>query len=305
MSVYTQVSSSMLETLLQQYSQGKLVSFRGIGAGTDNTNYFVTTENGQFVLTIFENLPDYELPFFMELGEHLHTRGCRVARPIPDASGQVIQRIAGKSGVLFERLQGNHIPVPSLNQCFAIGRALAEVHLAVADFNGQREHAQGLSWLQDFDQALLTPEQQELYLHCLKTIEQLDTNLPKGVIHADLFHDNALFDGESLAGIIDWYFAGEDYFVLDIATTINDWCRHGVSFNYQKVKTLLAGYESRRPLSDEETSAIPIFQIQSALRFWLSRTYIKKQLEGTDQSNVTVKPPAEMEQLVRLLSAVI
>ncbi len=304
MSVYTNITESMLNEFLFRYDLGKLRKFKGIDGGTDNTNYFVSTDQHELVLTIFENLPADELPFFLSLGDHLHQQGCKVAQPFHDKSGDILEHIAGKPAVLFERLKGGHIPVPSQEQCFQIGKALGEIHNALDGFSGDRKHQLSLIQLKQnmpSYQKLLSNMQLDLLNQALDLLKAIPQDLPTGVIHADLFHDNALFDGDRLAGIIDWYFAGIDFYALDLAIIINDWCRHGLTFQQLKIDALIAGYEGRRKLLPSEFKALPLFQIQAAMRFWLTRTWVKDQLKDSDQEQVTIKAPEEMEQLLRSL----
>ncbi|MBU2863447.1 homoserine kinase [Reinekea forsetii] len=306
MSVYTELNKHEVSSLLSHYDLGGYVSHQGISAGVENTNYFVSTDQHELVLTIFEKHSFEELPFFVELGEHLHKHHCSVPQPYRQADGQFIFTIKGKPGVFFERVSGGHVEhtQPYIE---AIATALAKVHLATAEFNAQREHSHGLAWVKRTlaqIQPTLAENEQIIASKAIELISQLPTSLPQGVIHADLFHDNALFDQQKLSGIIDWYFAGIDSYALDIAITLNDWCLNDddAVFADNQVR-FIAAYQSVRPLSKDELQAVPILQVQSGLRFWLSRLLAQRE-HGASSEAITVKDPELMKQLlVRLMSS--
>jgi homoserine kinase type II len=280
MSVYTPVNRPQLETFLRLYDEGALREFSGISAGIENSNFFVTTERGEFVLTLFEKHAAYELPFFLKLMAHLAEHGIPSAHPIPDRHGEFLQQLNGKPAALVRRLNGASPPVANLRHCRAVGHVLARLHLAVRDYKGHRENDRGYSWwlavrevlhsrLTDGDARLLDAELQFQRQDRFK-------GLPRGIIHADLFRDNAMFVGDELTGIIDFYYACDDAFMYDLAITANDWCsKADGSLEAPKVNALLTAYCEARPLAPVERRAWPVMVRAAALRFWLSRLYDK------------------------------
>lgn len=303
MSVYTRLNAEQMSSLLKFYDFGDYQDHQGISAGVENTNYFVNTHQQRLVLTVFEKLSTEELPFFLELTEHLNQQGCAVPLPFRDQQGDFIHHIEGKPAVFFERVKGTHAEA-SNNHIAAIARALATQHLAVANFLPTRQHSHNITWVRSHASLLadsLDAEQQQLIKTALTTLAQLPSDLPKGVIHADLFHDNALFEGDTLTGVIDWYFAGVDSFALDIAITLNDWCLENNHPNSEKISLFLQHYQQVRALSSAELTALPALQVQSSLRFWLSRLLAQQQ-HGRSDEHITVKDPMQMQrQLSQLL----
>lgn len=304
MSVFTPVSQAQLETLLTEYSIGQLTQFEGIDGGTDNSNYFVDTTEGRFVLTIFERLAAEELPFFLSLGDQLSNYHCRVAHPIHDKTGVALKQLVGKPAVIFQRLSGGHLNKPKGKHCQQMGKALAEVHSAKLEFKAIPDNEFGLSWLMkncDFDD-WQESDDKALFDLLLSQFEALTrADIPKGVIHADLFHDNALFEADQLSGIIDWYFACFDWQLLDLAIMINDWCFDGSELNNSNKQVLIEAYSKIRPLTDSEILLLPQMQLLAACRFWLSRTLSWAELKDSNQAGITVKPPGEMKRLIQQL----
>ncbi|PTY38002.1 homoserine kinase [Saccharospirillum sp. MSK14-1] len=298
MSVFTELTRSDIETLLDQYTLGRYSDHQGISAGTENTNYFIDTNLSRFVLTIFEKLHADELPFFLSLGEHLHDDNCAVPQPYRTAEGELLTVLKDKPAVMFERVIGQHHQA-SPKHAQTLARALANIHTSTAKFNGQRIHSHGATWIHQqavhlapgfdsADQALLT--------EALQSIDTLPRNLPRGVIHADLFHDNALFDGDDLAGIIDWYFAGIDHYALDIAVCLIDWCLNiDGQLDWQQSLDFVQAYHQQRPLQRDELEAMPALVVQAATRFWLSRALAFD--EHADPSQITIKDPTAMKVL--------
>lgn len=299
MSVFTELSREDIETLLSAYTLGHYAGHQGISAGTENTNYFVDTDLGQFVLTLFEKHQPDELPFFLALGEHLHDAKCAVPQPFRTAEGEFLVQVHGKPAVLFERVVGKH-EQPSLDHAATVAGALGKIHQSTGLFSGKRLHSHGIGWIREQQQNLgsqLSADDSALLNEALVRIEAIDRSLPQGVIHADLFHDNALFDDAGLAGIIDWYFAGMDLYALDISTCLIDWCLddQGVPDPAQ-VLSFIEHYEQTRPLKPEERAAIPDLTIQAATRFWLSRELALRAHSG--DGNVTQKDPLQMKRIV-------
>jgi homoserine kinase type II len=276
MSVYTQVSRDELEAFLQHYSLGELIDFEGISAGIENTNYFVTTRQQQLVLTLFENHSAEELGYFLDLMAFLAEHKVPSAHPIADNNGHYLRTLNGKPAALVMRLNGRGIDNPTVKQCTAIGQALAQLHNAGQTFEGHRNHDRGPHWWRTTRDAIfdrLGGEEQGLLEEELsfQTAHRFDS-LPRGVIHADLFRDNALFEGNNLTGLIDFYYACNDVLLYDVAVTLNDWCSHADgAIDGPKACALLSSYHQGRPISDAERQAWPVMLRAAALRFWLSR----------------------------------
>lgn len=292
MAVFTSITPHDLDTLLADYDVGHQLSFAGISAGIENTNYFVTTTGGEFVLTLFEKLTSDQLPFYLELMDHLGRKGVPCARPIALRSGALQTSLCGRPAALSVRLRGAEVTEPSPAHCRVLGRALAQAHLAVADFRGTQPNLRGLAWWQETIPALLRhvgAEQARLLSDTLDEQKQLalaeGAGLPHGAVHADLFRDNALFEQTAqdepprLGGFIDFYFAGVDTFVFDLAVVANDWCLEFEKAPGEgredlcpsRLTALLEGYEELRPLQADEKRCWPAMLRAAALRFWVSR----------------------------------
>ena len=228
MSVYTSVSQSELEDFLQSYDLGGVVNFQGITAGIENTNYFVDTEKGQFVLTLFEILETDELPFYLELMAFLSEHDVPSAHPIADKAHNYVHELNDKPATLMQRLQGQSVLEPDVKHCEAIGSSLAKLHLAGNDFSLHQENFRGLDWRKSSGQQLLPLLKEDdadiLLRELMLQDEQNYLNLPQGVIHADLFRDNVLFVGDELSGMLDFYNACNDSLLYDVAIAVNDWC---------------------------------------------------------------------------------
>lgn len=287
MAVFTPVSQHDASELLRQYSLGELVSLRGITAGIENTNYFLTTTLGEYVLTIFEVLTREQLPFYIELMHHLAVNGVPVPEPQTMNNGQRIASLHNKPCSIVTRLKGGYEPAPSPQHCALAAQTLAQTHLAGRDFTIQQPNLRGLAWWQQTVPKVLpflTAQQSELIQAVLAEQTAFAASavyraLPSGPAHCDLFRDNVLFDGtfESprMGGFIDFYFAGCDTWIFDVAVTVNDWCIEpstGV-FIEEKLQAWLAAYAQTRPFTDEEKQAWPLVLQAAALRFWVSRLY--------------------------------
>jgi len=283
MAVFTAVSDSDLEPWLQRFDVGRLVSLEGIVAGIENTNYRVITERqGQahrFVLTLFERLNPQQLPFYLELMRHLALAGIPCPNPVPDREGQILGTLAGKPATLVTWLQGKELTDPSPQACARIGSVLARMHLATQNFPGLQPNLRGLSWWQEVTPQLLPflPEAQASLLKrelAYQSAQNL-TSLPCSAVHADLFRNNVLFEGDEVGGVIDFYFAGVDTWLFDLAVTANDWCINLATgaWDHDRLNALLSAYQSVRPLEPSEREAWPAAQRAGALRFWISRLY--------------------------------
>lgn len=276
MSVYTSVEHSDLESFLSLYDLGQLINYRGITGGITNTNYFVDTEKGSFVLTLFEDLPLEKLPVFLHLYNHLSNKGVACPAPVVQKNGAFVGVLCNKPAAFITKLSGKEVENPNEKQCYAVGRMLAKMHLAGSDFAEKIENSRDKSWfissakkvsgcLKDNDLTILQQELEQLNL--------LSSNLPSGIIHADLFRDNVLMDGNEVAGFIDFYYAVHGLFVYDLAIALNDWTRDDdkKELNQNKYQAMMSGYESVRPLTNNEKSALNNAHRVAALRFWLSR----------------------------------
>ena len=278
MSVYTAVSDAELRAFLADYPVGELQSFEGISAGIENTNYFVSTSDGRWVLTLFERAPEEDLPYFLGLMDHLAHRGVPSASPLEDHRGRLLSSLNERPAALVHRLDGGHVMQPSAEQCAELGRVLAEMHLAGQSFQFKRMNCRGLEWraataaqvlpkLDSEEAALL---QDEVSFQAAQDVAAL----PHGVIHSDLFRDNVLFDNARLSGLIDFYFACNGPLLYDLAIAVNDWCLiDGDSDAAERYAALVQGYASVRTFTAEEVAAWPTQLRAGALRFWLSRLY--------------------------------
>jgi len=278
MSVFTTVTIEQLRQWLRAYSIGDVLDLRGIAAGITNTNYFVTTTSGRYVLTLFEKHSHDELPYFLDLMTHLSERGILCPHPVRKQDGTGLCELNGKPAVLVSCLRGKDVETPSVAQCAEVGRLLAQMHVTGLSFPGYMENPRGADWrvataaqvaafLSADDRAML---QQELEFQANFSVDEL----PKGVIHADLFRDNVLFEGEQLGGVIDFYYACNDVLLYDVAIAANDWCNEADgSLDEARLKALLTAYHAVRPITDAEQQAWPGLLRLAALRFWLSRLY--------------------------------
>ena len=278
MSVFTTVERDELDAFLLHYQAGSLISLEGISDGIENTNYFVTTDQKQMVLTLFETHSFEEMGYFLDLMAHLAERGVPSADPVMDNNRQYLRVLNNKPAALVERLDGTSLDHPLDRHCTILGTAIAKMHLAGSDFGGQRDNARGHQW------RMQTAE--KLYTH----IDQADADmlrdevsfqqanrfnaLPGGVIHADLFLDNVLWNGDRLTGIIDFYYACNDAWLYDLAVAANDWCVEADgSFMQSRLDALIAAYDVIRPITAEESASWPAVVRAAALRFWLSRLH--------------------------------
>ncbi|WP_027159640.1 homoserine kinase [Methylobacter luteus] len=275
MSVYTPVNSLQLEQFFSTYSLGKVTDFEGIRDGIENTNYFVTTTRGRFVLTLFESLTADDLPPFMDLMTHLGKSEIACPRPLPDRQANPLRILIDKPAALFNRLAGAAVTSPSIAHCRQIGLHLARLHNSTQAYVFPIKNSRGLDWCQRVFTEIgpaLCPADRALIGDELRVQRQNSTNLlPRGVIHADLFRDNVLFVDGRLSGLLDFYSACTDALLLDIAITANDWCCDNGAVNPDKFAALLSAYETLRPLEPMERQRWPLMLRAAALRFWLSR----------------------------------
>jgi len=283
MSVFTSVNNQQLQAWLQDYSIGELVELKGISSGITNTNYFVTTTQSKYVLTLFEHNTIDELPYFIDLMHHLSTHGVPCPDPISNKAGVNLHMLNGKPAVLISCLNGLDITAPTSVHCAEVGRVLAQMHQAgqsfVSQYSGQaHQNPRGADWRNQTAQkvmAHLSADDQKLLTETLAFQAGLDTSaLPKGIIHADLFRDNVLFDGDKVGGLIDFYYACHDVLAYDLAIVANDWCvQADGQLDAAKVEALLQAYQAVRPFEKAEHAAWNGLLRIAALRFWLSRLY--------------------------------
>jgi len=279
MAVYTPLTDENVATLLAQYDIGPASACEGIAEGVENTNYKVTTPTGRYILTIFEKrVAETDLPFFMAVMERLAARDFPVPRPIPTRDGKMLTRVKGKPAAIVSFLDGAWPRMVELHHCGAVGETLARMHVALADFAGTRTNALSLrGWetllVPRLDEAeKLRPGLAELVRKDMMAVRMAwRTDLPLGVIHADLFPDNALFTGAALTGVIDFYFACTDALAYDLAVCLNAWCFDGPRYDVERGRVMIAAYESVRPLSDLERSMLPMLARGAALRFFATR----------------------------------
>lgn len=283
MAVYTEVSFADASALVERLAIGTLQSLAPCAGGIENTNYFATTSNGRFVLTLFERLTAAELPFYLRLMKHLADHGLPVPAPQADAHGELLFSLHGKPATVVERLPGEHHLAPDAADCAALGAVLARMHVAGRSFALAQPNLRGLAWWNETVPVvlpLIAPEQAELMADELAWQQRLAASpafqaLPRGVVHGDLFRDNAMFEGDCLAGVFDFYFAGVDCLLFDIAVSLNDWCVDLASgrLDEARAQALVAAYAAERPLEAGESRLLPALMRAAAFRFWLSRVW--------------------------------
>jgi len=280
MAVYTDVSAEDLADFLAGYELGELLSYKGIAEGVENSNFLVHTTRGHFILTLYEKrVAPEDLPFFLALMEHLAARGITCPQPVKNQKGDMLGFVAGRPAALVTFLDGMWIRRPTANHCSALGEALAQLHLAGADFPMRRRNslsADGWRPLYVAAAAGADSVQPGLRDAIEKELTLLEgawpSGLPEGVIHADLFPDNVFFLGDRLSGLIDFYFACTDTLAYDVAICLNAWCfEPDHAYNVTKGRALLQGYVRTRALSLEERVALPLLARGAALRFLLTR----------------------------------
>jgi homoserine kinase type II len=304
--VYTSVDATELSAWLARYTVGALVRHTPIASGIENTNYFVDTDKGAFVLTLFERLPQEDLPFYLNLCAHLAKNGVRVAAPQADRSGALFSMLHGKPACLVQRLRGEAHTFTTAAHCAVVGSELARMHLASATYRPRLTNQRGPGWMLSTSRAVrpfLNAEQNALLAEEIvfqrKEREARADKLPAGAVHADLFRDNVLFDGDALAGFIDFGFAATDLFVYDLAIAVNDWCLQsdGVELDAEKTRAFVESYNATRALSASEREAWGTMLRLGALRFWLSRLYDLHLPRSAEL--VHAKDPTHFEQMLR------
>jgi homoserine kinase (EC 2.7.1.39) len=278
MSVFTPVSYAELAEHLRRYPVGALLGYQGIGEGVENSNFFVDTEDGRWVLTLFERTEEDGLPYYLGLMDHLGAHGFVCPAPLHTRDGALITRLNGRPAALVRRLPGNSVLFPTLGQCAAVGEVLGELHQRAASFDMQRVNGRGAAWREATGTPVLDrvePAQRQLIEDELAAQAQLDlAALPHGPIHADLFRDNVLFVDQRISGVIDFYYACNDAWLYDLAVTVNDWCSDADGrINHARAGALIGAWCARHEPGAAERAAWPLVTRAAALRFWLSRLH--------------------------------
>jgi homoserine kinase type II len=296
MAVFTPIELDDISNWISQdFDIGQATEIRGIHGGIENSNFFLDThldgKKQEFVLTIFERLSAEQLPYYLELMRHLANQGIPVPKPIENKQGQILFSLKGKPAAIVTKLPGLSRPEPEAAHCALVGKMLAKMHLAGKDFSKTQENLRSLAWWQKTVPLVLPhldASQKELLTNELKSQEQFFTSseyasLPEGASHCDLFRDNVLFDPrhasdtsmDQLGGFFDFYFAGTDKWLFDLAVTANDWCltNNKQDLDPTRLNALMSAYQSVRPLSDAELASWPMMLRAAALRFWISRLW--------------------------------
>lgn len=280
MAVYTALSDEDVAALLAQYDIGRLVACEGIAEGVENTNYKLTTERGRFILTIFEKrTPEADLPFFVGVMERLAARGFPAPQPVATAAGDYITRVAGKPAAIVTFLNGAWPRTWGVAHCAAIGDALARMHVALDGLEMERVNALSVDgWEALISRRLAQAETLRTGLAAALERDMAEVRaawpreLPRGAIHADLFPDNAFFEGERLTGVIDFYFACTDFLAYDLAVCLNAWCfADERDYALERGRAMIGAYEAVRPLNIAERAALPTLARGAALRFFATR----------------------------------
>ena len=311
MAVYTDVAAEEVAAFLSAYDLGDLLAYKGIAEGVENSNFLLHTSRGYFILTLYEKrVAANDLPFFLGLMEHLAARGLTCPQPVKNRKGETLGRLAGRPAAIVTFLDGMWIRRPTATHCAGLGHALAELHLAGADFGMKRANALSVQgWRALYETAKTRADGVQAGLHAAIAVE-LDVlekswprDLPQGVIHADLFPDNVFFLGDQLSGLIDFYFACTDTLAYDVAICLNAWCFElDHSYNVTKGRALLQAYASKRKLSAPERAALPLLARGAATRFLLTR--LVDWLEVPAGALVRPKDPLEYHRKLRFHQAV-
>ena len=307
MAVFTEVPLEAARDLFEQLNVGKLQQLRGIAGGIENTNYFATTDQGEYVLTLFERLRHEQLPFYLYLMQHLAERGIAVPKPQANAAGEILFTLCGKPAAVVDKLRGASQLQPQPVHCAKLGDLLARMHVAGQDFAMQQPNLRGLPWQNETAPQVyphLRVEQLDLLQEELAYQNQIAASaayaaLPRGPVHADLFRDNVMFEGDTLTGCFDFYFAGVDTWMFDLGVCLNDWAINHADGSHEpaRAQALLDAYQAVRPLTAEERALLPAMTRAAALRFWVSRLwdfYLPR-----EASMLTPHDPMHFERVLR------
>ena len=307
MAVFTSVTLDDLSQWITQFPLGKALDLRGIASGIENSNFFLTTERGEFVLTIFENLSFEQLPFYVQLMRHLAERGVPVPDPVPNADGELVVGLHGKPAIIVSKLEGASQMDPQPVHCAEVGTMLARMHLAGRDFDMRQPNLRGLDWwnqtvpsiLPQLDAPTAGLLRAELAFQQDFARSETYRALQHGPVHADLFRNNVMFVGDKLSGCFDFYFAGWDSWLFDIAVTVNDWCIDqdtGV-LDEARAVALTRAYHAARPFTQAEQDAWQAMLRAAALRFWVSRLYDLYKPRAAEM--LTPHDPTHFERVLR------
>ena len=303
MAVYTKLPEKKLIELFSKYNLGKLLNYKGIKEGIENTNYYIQTEKGKFILTLYEKrVEEKDLPFFISLMRNLYDKNFPSPEPIINKNGNYISEISGKKAAVISFIDGEAKKVLNPNDCFNVGVNTAKLHMITKDLKGKRENKLSInSWRRIYnkvkkDCSVIHPNLTNTIEKNLNYIEKnWPKNIPAGIIHADLFPDNIFFKGNKLSGIIDFYFACNDFYAFEIAVCLNALCFEGenenLSFNVTKAKKFIDGYCKIRSLDESEKKSLKILCQGAALRFLLTRVF--DYLNLTEGAIVKIKDPIE------------
>ena len=303
MAVYTKLSKNQLEIFFSKYNLGKLINYKGIEEGIENTNYFIKTEKGEYILTLYEKrVEEKDLPFFIGLMKNLFDQKFPTPEPVINKNGNYISEINGKKAAVVSFLKGSAKKVLSPNDCFEVGLYTGKLHIITKNLSGKRENKLSInSWENIYskvknDCAKIHPNLTKIIEKNLELIKnKWPKDLPSGIIHADLFPDNIFFHNGKLTGIIDYYFSCNDFYAFEIAICLNALCFEGknenLSFNVTKAKKFIDGYSSIRKLSDEEKNSLKVLCQGAAIRFLLTRVF--DYLNLTEGAIVKIKDPLE------------
>ena len=310
MSVYTPISDYEFSEILKNYALGEFISAQGIQAGIENTNYFLTTSKGEYVFTLFEQISKDDVNFYISLLRELSLNGLACPQPQPNLHQQTVNEIKNKPFTIVTRLKGKNLTSINREQCKAIAIELAKLHTTglsmVNPANVLLQNRRGKSWREKMALALqskVSVEEAEIISHEIASYQLFDdTALPKGLIHADLFPDNALFEGNQLSGIIDFYDACYDNYLYDVAITVNAWCSKTGELVDELLNEFLQSYQQIRPFTKEEQQAWPLMLRMAAMRFWLSRLNDSLSTDRAHSRHGTLtlsKDPDEYRQILK------
>lgn len=301
MSVYTSLSHTQIESFIRTYNLSPLISYAGISAGIENTNYLLNTAQGEYILTLYEHLKANELAIYLGLLAQLEHYESYYPSPLRDSQHRYLQQLAGKPAAVFPCLSGVSILQATVNQCQSIASALARLHLSSPALEFSKQNPRNMEWMQATAQQVGTYlTRQDLILldnELNYQIQHETQHLTKGIIHADLFKDNVLFVGDCLTGMLDFYAACNDCYLLDIAITLNDWCvdECGV-FDRQQQGVFMQAYQQVRVIPPEEEKSLPVLLRRACLRFWLSR--IEHKLNPRVGEITQEKPPEQFKNIL-------
>jgi homoserine kinase type II len=307
MAVFTEVPFDTAAQLFSDLQLGTLRTLKGCEGGIENTNYFASSDMGDYVLTLFERLTAEQLPFYLHLMKHLAQRGIPVPDPHANRHGDILLQVLGKPAAVVNKLQGKSQLQPGTTHCAAVGSMLAQMHLTGRDYDRRQPNLRGLPWWNDtvplvlpfLSAAQSALVQSELALQNHVHASAAYAALPRGPIHADLFRDNVMFEGDTLTGFFDFYFAGIDSWIFDIAVSLNDWCIDLATGQPDAARetVFLQAYHAVRPLAKAERQLLPAMQRAGALRFWISRLWDFHL--PRDAAMLTAHDPAHFERVLR------